>query len=49
MHSFDSGSEMPEDPIDEPVYIDKRKGFYKIIKIRGEGIDKPGTIDHVKM
>ena len=46
--SFGSDAEMPEDPIEEPVYLGrKRERFYKIILERGEGIDKPGTIDEI--
>lgn len=46
--NFGSDAEMPEDPIEEPVYLGrKREKFYKMILERGEGIDKPGTIDEV--
>ncbi|CAG9330774.1 unnamed protein product [Blepharisma stoltei] len=48
IQTFESDTEVPEDPVEEPVYLDrKRFGFYKIIESRGEGIDKPGTIDEV--
>lgn len=46
--TFGSDAEMPEDPVEEPIYLGrKREKFYKIIIERGEGIDKPGTIDEV--
>ena len=46
--TFGSDAEMPEDPIEEPIYLGrKREKFYKTIIERGEGIDKPGTIDEV--
>lgn len=46
--TFGSDAEMPEDPVDEPVFLDrKRFNFYKMIESRGEGYDKPGTIDEV--
>lgn len=46
--TFGSDAEMPEDPVEEPIYLGrKREKFYKVIIERGEGIDKPGTIDEV--
>jgi tetratricopeptide (TPR) repeat protein len=46
--TFGSANEMPEDPVEEPVYLGrKREKFYKIILSRGDGIDKPGTLDEV--
>lgn len=45
---FASDAELPEDPVEEPVYLGrKREKFFKIIVERGEGIDKPGTLDEV--
>lgn len=45
---FASDNEMPEDPVEEPVYLGKkREKFFKVIVERGEGIDKPGTLDEV--
>lgn len=47
---FASDAELPEDPVEEPVYLGrKREKFFKIIVERGEGIDKPGTLDEVVM
>jgi hypothetical protein len=46
--TFGSDAQMPEEPVEEPIYFGrKREKFYKIISERGEGIDKPGTIDEV--
>ena len=46
--TFGSDAEMPEDPIEEPIYLGrKREKFFKMIVERGEGIDKPGTLDEV--
>jgi hypothetical protein len=48
--SFGSDAEMPEDPIEEPVYLGrKREKFFKMIIERGENIDKPGTLDEVTL
>jgi hypothetical protein len=38
-----SGNEVPEDPIEEPIIIHKKKRIYKVIKRRGDGLNKPGN------
>lgn len=37
-----SGDEAPEDPLDEPIILHKKKRVYKVLDRRGVGINKPG-------
>ena len=48
--SMTSDNEVPQDPLNEPIYIRKKnKNFFKIIREVGDGYDKPGTIDEVTL
>jgi hypothetical protein len=42
-YDIESGNEVPEDPIEEPIFIHKKKKIFKMISRTGEGLDKPGN------
>lgn len=45
--SFGSASEIPDEVLGEPIYIERDSKFYKVLKEKGNTIEKPGKIDKV--